>query len=268
MQPVVVLFNAIHFPAHCRTAALELSRQLNTQLVALAMPYDMGGDDYPFPNDLEQTSSLLYPAAAISDNDFLVQHQYRLLQNEAVAGQQTCSLAQITGLDELVRYTSEAALLVVDAAIKFPDIRLDDIVVKARCPVFLSAGDTPKVEQVVLAYDATDKSRYAIRQFAALLPAFTALPTFLVSVNVRPAGHPEEEDFLNHWWPAHFPKGHFVNLQGDVHKTLAGYLQQFIGNTLVVMGAFGRGAFSRFFHPSTATVLMDKTRHALFIAHQ
>lgn len=268
MQPVVVLFNAIHFPAHCRSVALEISRQLNTTLIALAMPYDMSGDDYPFPNDLEQTSTLLYPAATISDNDFLVQHQYRLLQNEAAAGQQACTLEQVTGLDELVRHTEAAALLVVDAAIEFPDIRLDDILVKARCPVFISAGNTQKVEQVVLAYDATDKSRYAIRQFATLLPAFTTLPTFLVSVNVRPAGHPEEEDFLNHWWPAHFPKGHCVTLQGDVGDTLAGYLQQFEGNTLVVMGAFGRGAFSRFFHPSTATVLMDKTRHALFIAHQ
>lgn len=267
MKPVLVLFNAVHFPAHVRSAAIDLATRLQTELVALAVPFADGSDDYPFPNDLEQATTRLSGQSRVEENRALEHQHYRLLQDEAAPSGITYRMEYSGGLDDLVRHTADAALLVVDAGLDFPDIRLQDVFVQARCPVFIADVRTSRVEKLVLAYDASAKSRYAIQAFARLFPAWPQLPAYLVSVNVHAAGKREEEDFLNHWFPAHFPNGEVVMLEGEVRKTLTHYLEQYTDDTLVVMGAFGRGAFSRFFNPSAAEAIIEGTGLSLFVAH-
>lgn len=267
MKPVLVLFNAIHFPAHVRTTAIDLARRLHTELVAIAVPFEAGGGDYPFPNDLDATADAPTIESRAEEDHSLIRQHYRLLQSEAAPAGIACRLDYWGGTDALTGLTLQASVLVTDAGLDFASLSLETVLVRARCPVFIADVQTTRVERLVLAYDATAKSRYAIQSFAQLFAGWCTLPAYLVSVNVHAGGKKEEEDFLNHWFPAHFPEGEWVSLEGPVRETLTAYLRQFTEDTLVVMGAFGRGAFSRFFNPSAAEAVIESTGLSLFVAH-
>jgi nucleotide-binding universal stress UspA family protein len=77
----------------------------------------------------------------------------------------------------------------------------------------------------------------------------------------------EHKEFINQTLPEHFPNYYLKLLRGKVKEEMDNFVQQY-PRALVVMGAFGRSALSRLFHPSLAKEVLDETRASVFIAHE
>ena len=65
----------------------------------------------------------------------------------------------------------------------------------------------------------------------------------------------------------HYPKAKYIIKKGWAEEEIVKYLKENQENTLVVLGAYQRGAVSRWFKESMADVLMKEVKQPLFIAH-
>ncbi|MBC9932046.1 universal stress protein [Chitinophaga qingshengii] len=168
-------------------------------------------------------------------------------------------------------------LLIVDRKETFahdtmnpPTRFIRDLLTDVQCPVLLTpsgkAASTPEWANVVLLYDGEPSSVYAIKMYSYLLAA--VLPVSVTVLSVNEAGnHLQNRHLVHDFILGHFPKATYRVVEGDPETEIIGYLQNQPNNTLVVLGAYRRGAVSRWFRESMADVLMSKLNLPLFIAH-
>ena len=65
----------------------------------------------------------------------------------------------------------------------------------------------------------------------------------------------------------HYPKAKYTILKGFAEDEIVKKLKQIHENSIVVLGAYKRGAVSRWFRESMADILMKEVKLPLFIAH-
>lgn len=65
----------------------------------------------------------------------------------------------------------------------------------------------------------------------------------------------------------HYPDATYTLLTGPAKKEIPLYLKKTSANDMVVLGAYARGAVSRWFKTSLADILMECSVVPLFIAH-
>jgi nucleotide-binding universal stress UspA family protein len=176
-------------------------------------------------------------------------------------------------LSEVIGETRFADLLIVDPETSFtksdrhiPGRFVKDVLDSSECPVLIAPYSFEAIEEIVLAYNGTASSVYAIKQFTSLFPELTHKKVFVV--NVRQDNTPAIEDQfkMKEWLKAHYDDVEFVLLKGDASDQLFGYLLE-KKNAVVVMGAYGRNMVSRFFKPSHAKLIVKSINLPIFIAH-
>jgi nucleotide-binding universal stress UspA family protein len=177
-------------------------------------------------------------------------------------------------LTEILAETRFADLLIVDPETSFsksdrhvPGRFVKDVLDSAECPVLIAPYSfDDAIEEIVLSYNGTASSVYAIKQFTSLFPELTHKKVHVV--NVRQDGLPAIEDQfkMKEWLQAHYDHLEFVLLKGDASDQLFAYLLE-KKNAVVVMGAYGRNVVSRFFKPSHARLIVKTINLPIFIAH-
>ena len=104
--------------------------------------------------------------------------------------------------------------------------------------------------------------------FSYLMPELLELPAEVVSVNpVNKSLHLPDNRLMKEFMKRHYPKAVFTVMKGLAEELIVKRLKEQKDNTLVVLGAYRRGAVSRWFRESMADVLMKELRLPLFIAH-
>ena len=144
-----------------------------------------------------------------------------------------------------------------------------DILEDAHCPVMVVPGKIQSVENVFLCYDGSSSSIYAIKMYSYLFPEWSSKLTTLASFNESSSNHlvnsENVKDLLHQ---------HFTNLKIDVEHhnrvgdALYSYFKVNEENAFIVMGAYGRSAFSRLFKKSMANTIIRKVRLPIFISHE
>ncbi|WP_431209531.1 hypothetical protein ACQ86N_25640 [Puia sp. P3] len=176
-------------------------------------------------------------------------------------------------LNEVLEESRFADLIILDPATSFskadhdiPSRFVKEVLEGAECPVLVAPYSCDAIDEVILTYDGTESSVFAIKQFAHLFPGLSDKRAVVVSVSDM-GGALEQQFKIKEWLKAHYPDVGFVVLRGSPSDELFGYL---IGkkNAIVVMGAYGRTVFSRFFKPSQARLVMKSVNLPIFIAHQ
>jgi len=177
-------------------------------------------------------------------------------------------------LNEVLEESRFADLIILDPSTSFsrmdrdvPSRFVKDVLEGSECPVLVAPYSCDTVEEVIFTYDGTESSVFAIKQFAHLFPGFSDKKAVVVSVNDGEGDALAQQFKIKEWLKAHFPHVDFVVLKGNPSDELFAYL---IGkkNAIVVMGAYGRPMFSRFFKPSQARLVMKSVNLPIFIAHQ
>lgn len=153
-----------------------------------------------------------------------------------------------------------------DGGQKQPNMYLQEALHSAECPVMVVPEEYSPVQHLIIAYDGTKDSLYAIRQFCYLFPQYTDLPTEVVFVKDESSEEIPDLENLKQFTRMHFSSMGFSKL----HFRAANYFASWIGEKMSVMlitGSFGRSAFSYVTKRSFAEQVIADHGMPVFIAH-
>lgn len=249
------------WPAMRISTLLARNHSAEIHLVFLTLPGENIDYSYPYPNDLPIAEEFSNGKIISESNQELIKDKLDLFKQECESVGINLSFQRNISIEKLIEASANADLLIADEGADF----LSEILPHLHCPAFI-AGDDHLPEKAVLMFNNSNSSQFAIEKYGELLPEFKDLTTVLLSIN------PKDENEIQNYMQKNL-KDTYTNistktLTGKVEKEMEHFLSQLSGPVVVVMGAFGRSAISRFFHESLAnTVMKDKTV-SLFIAHQ
>jgi hypothetical protein len=148
-----------------------------------------------------------------------------------------------------------------------PNDYLRDALHDVACPVLLVPEKFNFPESIILAYDGSDESVYAIKQFAYLFPELTNKEVLLVYAN-----DDAEEDFPDKIQIEELAVRHFTNLtlfKLDINPKK--YFSTWImekKSAMLVSGSYGRSGISQLFKKSFIKNVIADHRLPVFIAHK
>lgn len=178
-----------------------------------------------------------------------------------------------SGLEAVIRESRFADLLLVQHNLSFTTFRDSDppsfvreLLLKAECPVLTLPGNMQVIKEVILAYNGTYSSMYAIRNFFQLFPVLALRKVKVVYVEEKDMKYMPEESMLRHYLDGICPHVEYVVLHGSPSKNLLVQLQ-YRKHALVTLGAYGRSSTSRFFNGSAADDVLGLNHVYAFITH-
>jgi nucleotide-binding universal stress UspA family protein len=266
MRTILVVFNGINVPWHILNFAINIAKAHSAQIAGIFLR-----DQeiiYPFPNDLAFTE-VDFTRGTVTEEDAVIEgRNITTFENTCKSAGIDCQVNKDVILEELISRSSEADLIVADTTPDFQKYSLNDILKDAHCPICLVSIHTPVVDKVILLYDGSASSKFAIEKYGELFPEWASLSTSVLSINSPTNTRKEIDDFMQNWIPHHFASLDSIELHGNTRQELVKFLQKNEKNILVVMGAFGRSAISRLFHRSLSNVILEETKVSLFTTHK
>jgi len=272
MKRILLLLDGLHGPSEILTSVLSIVKTDNSfvHVILLHRSYLLSKLSYPLTTDL--------PLVETQQEEDL-----RLLEDNLQLIQNTFSLSKVNydveqgdiPLEAILQNSAFADLILADARIMFSDllyfpmrITFKDLLADAHCPVLLLREDISQVERIMLAYDGSDSSIYAIKHFSYLFPIWRSLPAYLVTIHAREDKELDHRQYIKSWLPRHFDHIEVEIIQGRASEELPVSIRRYTDNMIVVMGSYGRSAVSRFFRQSLANAILEKTPASLFITHE
>lgn len=162
-------------------------------------------------------------------------------------------------------------LLAFDGEQNVPTAFIKEILSEAECPVLLSPELHLPIDEIIVAYDGSKSSVFALKQFCYQLPALCTKKVTILSVVEGEKEEPASRDTLiSDWINVHCSDVKFVTLRGNARDVLFSYFMEIHGEKriLLVAGAFGRNALSRFFKPGSTELVLKTVDIPVFIAHR
>lgn len=149
------------------------------------------------------------------------------------------------------------------------DMRLvSELLSHAHCPVIVVPEQFHEVNLINFSFDGSSSASFAIRQFLYLFPNLiaSAKANLITIVRGEEVMVPYEEEMLKYL--RYYKKNLYREvLQGKAREELLRYVKM-SPESIVVMGAFGRNAFSQMFKPSVGKKLIRSNSVPIFIAHE
>lgn len=222
----------------------------------------------PIHREAKYSTAVKEMAKVIDEN----MHQFR----EACSSRETnCSLYVESSMQDgdIVKATRFAELLIVDPEMSFknrneeiPSAYIKDLLARSECPVVLAPFEFHAIDEVLFAYDGSEASVYAIKQFTYLFPELTGKKLTVLEVNKAGDDLIRDKGKIAELLQLHYPSLEFQLLQGKAADEVFGYLLE-KKNVFVVMGAYERNTLSRMFRHSTADLIIKTINAPVFIAH-
>jgi len=182
---------------------------------------------------------------------------------------------KIFALDDLIKESIYSDLLLISASETISNISEEppakfvcDVLAETQCPVMVVPDSYADIQKVILLYDGSPSSVFAVKMFNYLLPLLRNLETEVLYVADESGKHAMPEDkLIKEFIRCHYPKAQYVILEGEPEGQIITYLKKQELDTLVVMGAYQRGVVSRWFKNSMADKLIEELQIPLFITH-
>lgn len=190
-----------------------------------------------------------------------------------------CDVKVVSGIpDEVVRLESRFAdLMILSPLLSFtgekavPTSFVKEALVNAECPMLIAAEHFQPVDEVVIAYDGGSQSVAAIKQFCYQLQELGSKRFTVLHIidNGKEGALNEEVNRFEEWIAGRFPDYTMITLSGSVQDVLFNYfMERDDQRMMLVAGAFGRGAISRFFRGSATEEVLKKVDIPVFIYHR
>jgi len=177
-------------------------------------------------------------------------------------------------LPEIKKETRFADLLVLSSETFYgnidtiePDIYLKEVLHNLECPVVLIPENFVFPTSNILAYDGSESSVYAIKQFAYLFPELTANKTILVYAKEKGGEEFPAEANIEELVARHFSDLTLTRLETDPEKYFNTWLIE-QSKAILVSGSFGRSGVSRLLHKSFVSEIISDHMLPIFIAHK
>jgi nucleotide-binding universal stress UspA family protein len=276
MKKIIAVFDGLRFSESALHYAIAFTREQPAHLVGLFL------DDFTY-NSFSMYKLLKTGAQPAVIKKYEAEDQ----QTRAAATahfENACQRAHLNysvhhdrsiAIQELLHESIYADLIVIDAHETFayreapaPTRFMQDLLTDVQCPVLIVPSVYQDIKKILLLYDGEPSSVHAIKMFSYLFPGLQMLETEVLSVNGPETGqHLQDGRLMKEFLKRHFPQAHYQVIEGQPEAAIVDYLRQKGNDTLAVLGAYRRGAVSRWFRPSMADVLAQSVSVPLFIAH-
>lgn len=143
---------------------------------------------------------------------------------------------------------------------------LKDDLQDVKCPIILVPEKFDFPESIILAYDGSDNSVFAIKQFAYLFPEMTSLPTLLVYAQDDPGKSFPDEVEIEELTARHFSDLTLFKLEINPKKYFSTWIAE-KKSAILVSGAYGRRGFPGLFKKSFIRNVINDQNLPVFIAH-
>lgn len=177
-------------------------------------------------------------------------------------------------IDDLLKESIYSDLTIIGAGETLNHFQQDkptpfvkNLLADAQSPVLVVPAVYQPIERVVILYDGHPSSVFALKMFSYLFPWASEFPAEFVYVSERPLALLPDGNLIGEYSRCHFKEPVITQLTGEPEAALVGHLKKLAPDTVVVMGAYSRGAVSRMFNTSMANKLMEALDLPLFIAH-
>ena len=177
----------------------------------------------------------------------------------------------IHGLKEESSY---ADLLVLGTEVFYKDLGIDspndylrEALHDAKCPILLVPENFDFPTSIILAYDGTDDSVFAIKQFAYLFPELTDIKTLLVYADENIEKDFPEKIQIEELTARHFSDLTFFKLDANANKYFSAWVSE-KKSALLVSGSYGRSGLSQLFKRSFIRDIIADHQLPVFIAHR
>ena len=148
-----------------------------------------------------------------------------------------------------------------------PNQYLEDTLHNAECPVVVVPENFHFPQTNILAYDGSASSVYAIKQFAYLFPELAVNPSILVFQRNNKAEELPDEANIQELVGKHFHDLEIFNFDADPKAYFLSWLKR-KNSAILVSGSYGRSGFSRMFHKSFLSQIIEDHHIPVFISHQ
>ncbi len=277
MEKIIAAFDGLKYADSTRDYAIYLAKQTNTHLVGV------------FMDDPSYTSYKIYELIVKEgvSEDKLKKFELKDQVSRDAAAADFENKCRQEGLEHSIHHDRKIAiqelkhesiyadLLIINSketlthyTEKLPTRFIRDLLSDTQCPVLIVPQKYKPVKKIILLYDGEPSSVHAIKMFSYLLPQLKELDTEVISVNPADAGlHMPDNSLMKEFMKRHYPKAKYTVMKGFAEEEIVKHLKQLPDNALVVLGAYRRGAVSRWFRESMADILMKRVKMPLFIAH-
>jgi nucleotide-binding universal stress UspA family protein len=147
-----------------------------------------------------------------------------------------------------------------------PNAYLKELLALTECPVLIVPEKFAFPESNILAFDGSESSVYAIKQFAYLFPELTGNKTVLVFMDDSEHPIPDEPQ-IKELTAGHFPDITLLKLELPSAKYFSSWITE-KRNAILVSGAYGRSSFSQLFRKSFVTDVIRDHQLPVFITHR
>lgn len=169
--------------------------------------------------------------------------------------------------------TRFADLLVIDgssfyknAGAEIQKEYLTNVMHKSECPVLIVTRDYKPPKSIILAYDGSEQSVFAIKQFFSMFPYDPAVPVLLVYFGDKDEKVPQKskiEQLLSCYCRGYVITKLDFHKQKDIEDWLITN-----NDPIVVTGAHSRSSISELIHKSFVTTITRDSRLMVFVAHK
>ena len=178
--------------------------------------------------------------------------------------------------DVLLTETRFADLMAISSERFFhfdEEIELNPFVVKllkhTECPVLVIPESFQGIESVILTFDNTTSSIYAIKMFSYLFPDLVGLPTTLIAGMHADKGDETQKalELMTDFCKSHFTDFKVVQLPELSPTQLESYAEN-QSKAVIVSGSFGRNDVSMMWKGSFSEHIIAQHKVPVFIAHR
>jgi nucleotide-binding universal stress UspA family protein len=175
--------------------------------------------------------------------------------------------------EELIEESRLADMIILDTAADVRHHQKEErdkltrsLLANAECPVIVAPAVYEPVDEIILCYDGSASAVFAMKQLTYLLPGLENTKITALQVSEDNDWKKTENKKLREWLADNYRYVDVETIKGTAEKELFNILIK-KNNALVVMGAYGRGTVSRFFHQSMAEQFLDLSPLPVFITH-
>lgn len=280
MRKIVVLFNALNYQPGSLRFARDIAGLSGSSVTALFVQDDTNVAWQP---ELKMVAGQPYVEEIIASREEKKEISTTIdaalvsFREECAEHKLSCTEKVERGnpVDIITRWSRFADIMIVSPQLSFsgdkkvPTNFVADLLPRVECPVVLCSEEYVPVKEITLAYDGSHSAMYAIKLFFYLNPQYKSYHVKVLRIveDETPFESPTDELFRD-WMAVHCPSHSFLIMAGNAADILLRYfLDNEDNDKMLVTGAFGRGAVSRFFRRSTADLVVKAADIPVFVAH-
>lgn len=270
MKNVLLVFPDYSLPQHVLDFSLEIAKKHTAILYGLFINSlkPINAENYLFPNDIDAIHSDFTKEPDKQELERLEKSLITIFENRCKAMEVPFEIKKIhqNHFDTLTDASEFADLIIMHEKTDPATFSIKSFLKNVRCPVVLLPETLKEIESLIFAFEDHFPGMHAIKMFTYLFPIYKKIPARFVSVVPHNVISIEYKEEINTWLKSHYSDVKIEILRGDVKDILPTYINQH-HNAIVIMGAFGRSGLSLVFKESLGNLIIEKTKAALFIAH-